>query len=85
MGYSHVFGKYCNFGDKEIIKAQVECAVKLVSPGGKIYFRCNPGITHDNKHAKWIDFFLDKEILEEFATEFACEINEISTNPMTEK
>ena len=68
-----------NFGDKEIIKAQVECAVKLCKPGGKIYFRCNPGITHDNKHAKWIDFFpWSKEILEEFATKFGCEINEIS-------
>ena len=68
-----------NFGDEEIIKAQLERAIHLCKPGGKIYLRCNPGITHDNKHAKWIDFYpWSKEKLEEFATEFACKINEIS-------
>lgn len=46
-----------NFGSEDTIKNQVIKVCSLVKPGGKIYWRCNPGITHDNEHAKWIDFF----------------------------
>jgi hypothetical protein len=46
-----------NFGDEKTIFEQVKRVTELVAPGGLIIWRFNPGITHDNTHAKWIDFF----------------------------
>ena len=64
-----------NFGDIETIKLQVAKAVHMAKSGGSIYWRCNPGITHDNAHAKWVDFFAwTQDILNEFAEENKCDI-----------
>jgi hypothetical protein len=46
-----------NFGDNTTIEAQLAMAASVVKPGGKIFLRANPGITHVNEHAQWIDFF----------------------------
>lgn len=46
-----------NFGDALTIEKQVVKSVTMLKPGGDIYFRCNPGITHDHDMAKWIDFY----------------------------
>lgn len=47
-----------NFGDTTEIERQIGNVIHLVKPGGKIFWRCNPGITHDNAQAQWVDFFL---------------------------
>lgn len=69
-----------NFGDRSVIEPQVEKAVSFVKPGGKMFWRCNPGITHDdpNNKARWIDFFeWSPEIIIEFADKFGCTVDEI--------
>lgn len=69
-----------NFGDRSVIEPQVEKAVSFVKPGGKMFWRCNPGITHDdpNNKARWIDFFeWSPEIIHEFAEKFGCIVEEI--------
>lgn len=66
-----------NFGDENTIKSQVTRVVDWVKPGGSIFWRCNPGITHDNKHAEWIDFYdWSHEQMNEWAEEFGFEVVE---------
>ena len=68
-----------NFGDAETISKQVSKVVSLCKPGGKIFWRCNPGITHDHDRAKWIDFFeWSEENIQKFATQNNCKVNEIT-------
>jgi len=56
-----------NFGDETTIFNQVAKVSSWVAPGGLLIWRCNPGITHDNKHAQWIDFYnWSHEKLQEF-------------------
>ena len=75
-----------NFGDELTIKAQVQRAVDLCKPGGKLFFRCNPGITHGNEHAKWVDFYpWSEELLLEYANEFNCVVNETTWDQSNEK
>lgn len=46
-----------NFGSTNKIFAELEKAVSLTSPGGRMYFRVNPGLSHDKPESKWIDFY----------------------------
>ena len=87
MHYDYNMGKWdvvmclgsINFGDEKTIENQIFRAVKLCKPGGKLFFRCNPGITHDNEHAQWIDFYpWSEEKLRELADRFDCTVNEVS-------
>ena len=74
-----------NFGDEKAIRTQVEKVVSMTKSGGKIYWRCNPGITHDNEHAYWINFYpWSEEKLREFANDFGCTVNEIGWDHMDE-
>lgn len=86
MNYDHNMGKWdvvlclgsINFGDQKTIENQVYRAVKLCKPGGKIFWRCNPGITHDNEHAQWVDFYpWSEEELHRMAKQFKCTVEEI--------
>jgi hypothetical protein len=76
-----------NFGDRTVIAQQVAKVVGLCKPGGKIFWRCNPGITHDHDRAKWIDFFeWSEENIQQFATESNCKVNQIGwDHPNTEE
>ena len=66
-----------NFGDDTTIFSQVEKVVECVKPGGKIFWRLNPGITHDNKGAQWIDFYpWSEEKVREFAQRLNCVVDE---------
>lgn len=68
-----------NFGDEESIKADLAKAVHLCKPKGTLYLRFNPGITHDNEHAKWVDFFeWDEDKIKEYAEHLKCDIIEMS-------
>jgi hypothetical protein len=68
-----------NFGDIAEIEKQIWEAVQLVKLGGKIYWRCNPGISHANPKAQWIDFFpWSAEFIKEIAHRTNCTVDEIS-------
>lgn len=67
-----------NFGDINTIKQQVERVVAMCKPGGKIFWRFNPGITHDHDRAKWIDFFeWTEQHIRDFAAVTNCRVEEI--------
>ena len=44
-----------NFNSQEDIEARVAQCVHLASPGARLYFRANPGISH--QHGPWVDIF----------------------------
>jgi hypothetical protein len=68
-----------NFGDQTEIERQIGNVVHMVKPGGKIYWRMNPGITHDNPQAQWVDFFpWSEEYIKDIASRCNCIVNEIS-------
>ena len=46
-----------NFGSKEKIIAEVSRCVQLLSNNGLMFFRVNPGLSHDKPEADWIEFF----------------------------
>lgn len=46
-----------NFGSTDKIFAELERAVELTAPGGKMYFRVNPGLKHTPPESKWISFY----------------------------
>jgi len=68
-----------NFGDKATIEAQMAMAASIVKPGGKIFLRANPGITHVNEHAQWIDFFeWSEEYIKDIAERLKLTVEELS-------
>lgn len=68
-----------NFGDKDTITKQMTAAAKLVKPGGKLFLRANPGITHVNEYAKWVDFFnWTEEYINELAEALGFTVNELT-------
>ena len=46
-----------NFGSKEKIIAEVGRCVQLLENNGLMFFRVNPGLSHDKPEADWIEFF----------------------------
>ena len=46
-----------NFGSRDKIIAEVSRCVNLLSEGGTMFFRVNPGLQHDKVEADWIEFF----------------------------
>ena len=46
-----------NFGSKEKIIAEVGRCVQLLANNGLMFFRVNPGLSHDKPEADWIEFF----------------------------
>ncbi len=67
-----------NFGDKATIEAQLLSAASLIKPGGKLFLRANPGITHINEYAKWVDFFdWTEEYIKDVAERLGFTVNEI--------
>ena len=67
-----------NFGDQATIESQLVAAASLVKPSGKLFLRANPGITHVNKHAQWIDFFnWTEEYITDVAKRLGFTVNEI--------
>ena len=46
-----------NFGSTDKIFSELEKVVSLTSAGGKLFFRVNPGIQHNNAESRWISFY----------------------------
>lgn len=67
-----------NFGSREHIANQVKKIVSLLKPGGRIYWRQNPGNPdHGNKECMDVPFFpWDKAANNELAGRFGCYIND---------
>ena len=46
-----------NFGSTDKIFAELERAVEVTAPRGKLFFRVNPGLQHTPPESKWISFY----------------------------
>jgi hypothetical protein len=46
-----------NFGSQDKITAEIAKTVHLLEEGGTIFFRVNPGLSHDRPESQWIEFF----------------------------
>lgn len=46
-----------NFGSTDKIFSELERAVELTAPKGKLFFRVNPGLSHTPPESKWISFY----------------------------
>ncbi len=46
-----------NFGGREKIIAEVGRCVNLLAKDGLMFFRVNPGLSHDKPEADWIEFY----------------------------
>jgi SAM-dependent methyltransferase len=46
-----------NFGSKDNIIAEVGRCVNLLADDGVMFFRVNPGLSHDKTEADWIEFY----------------------------
>jgi SAM-dependent methyltransferase len=69
-----------NFGDEETILQQIEKVVSLVKPGGRIYWRQNPGRQdHNNEECKKINFFnwtFDRNL--SYSRSYKCDVQLIA-------
>ena len=64
-----------NFNSQADIEERFQCLYNLLMPGGHMYFRVNPGITHAN--GPWVDIFpWSFEIVNEFADQFNLKLLE---------
>ncbi len=67
-----------NFGCEKQIDKQIEKAVSLCTPGGSLFWRVNPGLTHSRAGAEWVDFFeWSPDKLREFAEIHNCDCVDI--------
>lgn len=46
-----------NFGSQDKITAEIAKTVHLLEEGGTMFFRVNPGVSHDTTESRWIEFF----------------------------
>jgi len=46
-----------NFGSRDKIIAEVSRCVNLLAEGGTMFFRVNPGLSHDKPESEWIEFY----------------------------
>jgi hypothetical protein len=46
-----------NFGSTDKIFTELEKAVSLTAPKGKLFFRVNPGVQHTPPESRWISFY----------------------------
>lgn len=46
-----------NFGSTDKVFSELERAVKVTAPKGKMFFRVNPGLQHTPLESRWISFY----------------------------
>jgi len=64
-----------NFGSSDKIIAELASAVNLVTDGGLLYFRVNPGTQHEAPESKWINFYdWDPVFVSNIAQHLDCEL-----------
>jgi len=75
-----------NFGSTDKIIKEIQKVVSLTKTGGLIIFRANPGITHKDNNAKWIDFFeWDQSFIFNIAQTLNCEVQQFRTDTSQDK
>ena len=72
--YDHIIALgSINFNSREDIESRFAKTVDLLSPGGHLWMRCNPGIVH--KNGPWVEIFpWSFEIAYEFAKNYNLEL-----------
>jgi hypothetical protein len=64
-----------NFGSSDKVIAELTSAVNLVTDGGLLYFRVNPGTQHEAPESKWINFYdWDPVFVSNIAEHLNCEL-----------
>lgn len=64
-----------NFGGSEKIIKEMTKVVSMVKPGGKLYFRVNPGEQHSAPESRWINFYSwDPVFISNVATALGCSV-----------
>lgn len=67
-----------NFGSSEKIISEMTKAVSMVKPGGRLYFRVNPGEQHAAPESRWINFYdWDPVFISNIATTLGCSVETI--------
>lgn len=62
-----------NFNSKADIEARFSHCVDLLAPGGRMYFRANPGLPH--KTGPWVDIFpWSFEVVKEFEAKYRLKL-----------
>ena len=75
-----------NFGSADKIIKEIQKVVSLTKVGGFIIFRANPGVTHSNYNAKWIDFFdWDQPFVFNVAQALNCKVVQFRTDYSIDK
>lgn len=70
-----------NFGSTEKIFSELEKCVSLTEPGGKLFFRVNPGLQHEPPESKWISFYpWDSNFIINCADYFNLSVLDIKTD-----
>lgn len=64
-----------NFGSTDKIVKEMTAVVDVVTDGGLLYFRVNPGEQHDAPEAKWIQFYKwDPTFISNIAKHLNCKL-----------
>ena len=69
-----------NFGDEAKIRREIEKVISLLTPNGRIYWRCNPARTdHDSDKCEEINFF-DWSLAyhEQFCKDYGFELYDVA-------
>lgn len=67
-----------NFGSSERIIREMTKVVSIVKPGGKLYFRVNPGEQHEAPESRWINFYdWDTVFISNIANTLGCRVESI--------
>jgi hypothetical protein len=75
-----------NFGTVDKIFQEVQKVVGLTKSGGIIVFRVNPGIQHNARESKWIDFFeWDTAFILNTAHALNCRVQQLRTDTAQDK
>jgi hypothetical protein len=70
-----------NFGSTDKIFAEIEKAVNITAPKGKLFFRVNPGHQHTPPESRWISFYnWDSNFIINCAQYFDLDILDLRTD-----
>ena len=70
-----------NFGSTNKIFSELEKAVEITAPKGKLFFRVNPGNQHTPPESKWISFYpWDSNFIINCADYFNVDVLDIKTD-----
>jgi hypothetical protein len=73
-----------NFGSTDKIFTELEKAISLTAPKGKLFFRVNPGLPHKPPESHWISFYpWNSNFIINCADYFDVNVDEIRTENST--